>query len=520
MVHIPRSKIQSPQSPENKGFFSLRFGPFLGMERYLKTEYVERVCMTSKSKSTILVVDDEASIRTYLTAILGNEYDVLTAPNGKEALEIIHSTSVNMVLLDLLLKDGEEGLDILKKIKSLRDEVAVIIVSGVKMVSTVVEAIRLGASDYVNKPIVKDELFLAMERVQRQRSLEKNNAVLRAEVVDRSAKNQIIGKSPAINHVKTMVSRLKNQEVNVFLVGDTGTGKEVFARELHRQEENENRPFVSVNCAAIPENLLESVLFGHEKGSFTGATERKQGKFELADGGDIFLDEISSMPMSLQAKLLRVIEEQEVERVGGARPKKVHFRVIAAANEDIVKKVAAGEFRQDLYYRLNTVTIQLPKLNDRREDIVPLAEYFLNKYKRSEHPKHLSEEAKDALCVHDWRGNIRELRNTVENMIIFSRGDVIQETEVPFCGKDSVLSAQNATVSELEKPEDEKQAKVSPNFSSFLDQSYEEAQKAFDKQLIMKRLEKNRWSKTKTAKDLGISRNKLYRKLAEVGIGV
>ncbi|HLG19738.1 MAG TPA: sigma-54 dependent transcriptional regulator [Bdellovibrionota bacterium] len=474
--------------------------------------------MAIETKLSILVVDDDESTRLYLKTVLGNKYDVLLAESGVEALDILTREPTELILLDLILKDDEDGLALLRKIKKLRDDIQIIIISGVRMVSTVVKAMKEGASDYINKPFEREELFLALSRVLEKRQLQKDNILLKEQLGNLSASNDlIIGNSQTITKVKRDIERLKGHNVNVFLMGQTGTGKEMFARRLHQQEEEPQRPFVSVNCAAIPETLIESVLFGHEKGSFTGATQTRIGKFELANGGDIFLDEITCLNPDLQAKFLRVLEEKEVERIGNPAPKKINFRVISAANDDIAKKVEAGEFRTDLFYRLNTVMIQLPSLNERKDDIIPLAEYFLSKYRRTQIPKVLSEDVKTLLKEHDWRGNVRELKNTIENILIFSKGMVIQAEDVPFF-QNELSSPLNDSSRACDNETAESQPVHNSTIPDKSDAKYQELLKQYEKALIQKRLEKNRWSKTKTCKDLGITRNKLYRKMAELGI--
>jgi DNA-binding NtrC family response regulator len=462
------------------------------------------------TQTSILIVDDDESVRLYFQSVLSETFDVHLASTSKDALEFLQKQSIDIVLLDLVLEGDEDGISILKKVKEQAEDSEVVIVSGIRNVKTVVDAMKAGAIDYLNKPIEKEELFLTLQRVLSKRNLRKQNEVLKDGLDQNFARDEIVGASKEIQTVKSMISRLKEQEVNVFLVGETGTGKEVFSRLLHKQEGDPGRPFISVNCAAIPQDLLESVLFGHEKGSFTGATETRIGKFELANGGDIFLDEISSLNLDLQAKLLRVLEEKEVERVGGKSPKKVSFRVISACNEDIVKKVAQGEFRSDLFYRLNTVTIQLPSLNDRREDIIPLAEFFLRKFKRTPIPKVLSQEVKEILQEHNWRGNVRELRNTIENMLIFSQGNVLSPDDIPFM-KNAAPQVVRTTAAGPLIGRDELA-------SSKLEGNYEEVIRKVERELILKALEKNRWSKTRTCRAIGISRNKLYRKLEELGI--
>lgn len=474
------------------------------------------VSVGTESKLSLLVVDDESAVRLYLKSILEKSYDVRLASSEAEAFSQLSEQSIDVVLLDLMLGEDQNGLSLIGKIKQKSPDTDVIIISGIKMVQTVVEAMRLGAADYINKPFERDELLLVIGRVLQKRRLEQKNQFLTDQLATVEVGDPILGTSPEIQQVKDTIAKLKGQEVNVLLVGDTGTGKEMFARRLHAQEGGMDRPFVSVNCAAIPENLLESVLFGHEKGAFTGATERRIGKFELAHGGDIFLDEVNTLSLSLQAKLLRVLEEKEVERIGSSTPRKIRFRVISAANESIVRKVAGGEFRSDLFYRLNTVTIQIPTLSQRRGDIVLLAEYFLKKYRRTREPKRLSSEVKEFLENHSWRGNVRELRNTVENMIIFSKSDSIQLEDIPL-----LRNGESEVMDRRKGPRASEAISETPNLSSAptpMMGQYDDLVRVYEREILLRRLEKNRWSKTRTCEDLGITRNKLYRKMAELGI--
>lgn len=473
--------------------------------------------MANKGSLSILVVDDDESIRLYLKTLFQKNWEVFLAANEREAVNTLANHAIDIIFLDIMLDQGEDGLILLKKFRSRNEDVDVVILSGVKDVKTVVHAIKEGATDYITKPIEKTELHLTLDRVLNKRELRTRNITLKQQLTENNTNHHVIGSSPHIRETKSMISKLRGQNVNVFLVGETGTGKEVFARLLHQQEKNPDRPFISLNCAAIPENLLESTFFGHEKGAFTGATERKLGKFELANGGDLFLDEVSCLTPELQAKLLRVLEEKEVERVGGTKVKKVSFRVISASNENILKKVTEGSFRSDLFYRLNTVTIQIPSLNDRREDIVPLAEYFLEKYRRTPKPKSLSLEVKDLLINHDWRGNVRELRNTIENMVIFSKGDEIQISDTHFFQDNSTSSRgteANSSSKMISSPFNEERKELA--FSG----TYGEAIQRFERELLLSHLKKNRWSKTKTCREMGISRNKLYRKLRQLNIDI
>ncbi len=465
---------------------------------------------------SILLIDDEQTTLFYLKTLLQPHYKVHLARNRQEALALLQRHPIDMVLLDILLGSGENGLELLKELRQKQADLDVIVISGVQMVQTVVQAIQLGAADYINKPIEKETLFLALDRVIKQRHLQTSNTRLREELRQKQAADEIIGDSAAITQLKEMAAELKHQNVNVFIVGDTGTGKEKFARLIHDQENNPTRPFISINCAAIPENLLESTLFGHERGAFTGATERRLGKFELAHGGDLFLDEISCLSPELQAKLLRVLEEKEIERVGGNTTKRIDFRVISASNDNIIELVAAGRFRKDLFYRLNTVTLQLPALNERKQDIIPLVEYFLNRYRRTPEPKKLSPEVKELLIQHHWRGNVRELKNTVENMIIFAKGSTIQVGDIPFLKNGQPMATAVVEAKSPSAPGHPESVNTADRLT--LNGSYDEVMHKVEREVILRSLERNKWNKSKTCRDIGIKRNKLYRKMVELGI--
>jgi DNA-binding NtrC family response regulator len=467
----------------------------------------------------LLIIDDDRAVHLYIKSVLGKSYQISSAFNRIEAITILKQKPIDIVLLDLVLSPFEDGMELLKTFKQLNEELDVIVISNVQMVQTVVAAMQEGAIDYMVKPLEQENLLLSLNRVVKNRQLQRHNIFLKQALSDSHNDSEIIGASPAIEQVKTMVGRLKGQAVNVFIVGDTGTGKEMFARLIHQQEQDANRPFVSLNCAAIPENLLESMLFGHEKGSFTGATEKRIGKFEMANGGDIFLDEISCLSLELQAKLLRVIEEKEVERVGGSIPKKVNFRVISASNDNIIQLVASGQFRKDLFYRLNTVTLQLPTLNQRREDIIPLAESFLSRYRRTPQAKTLSAEVQELLTNHNWQGNVRELKNTIENLIIFSKDDVIQLDDIPFLVREEKFSTQLAVLNDsASKPSTSSNSAPNELQHLLMNGKYQEVIQQIEKKLITMSLQRNRWNKTRACKEIGIKRNKLYRKMVELGI--
>ena len=457
--------------------------------------------------ASVLVVEDDRIAKSYLESLLTPRYQTFVVSSSAEATNILKKNSIDVVLLDLMLADGDSGFELLKKIRSVSEDTQVIVVSGIRMTKTIVSVIHAGAVDYITKPFKNNEILLAIERVLKKLQLQKQNKQLRQQVKDSNERVEIIGKSPAIERIRQNIEQLQGQAVNVLLVGETGTGKELFAKSIHQQEGKSTRPFISLNCAAIPENLLESMLFGHEKGAFTHATERRIGKFELADGGDIFLDEISCLDLGLQAKLLRVLEEKEVERIGCAKPKPVDFRVIAASNENLFQMVEEGRFRRDLLYRLNTVTIHIPNLRSRGDDILLLANHFLSTLRRNKEVKTLSKEVQELLLKHQWRGNVRELRNTIENMIIFSKNDVIDVADLPFTPIPPETSSAGATT-------------TTPLNPIMEPANYYDVVRNVEKNLLLQSLQRNRWNKTRTCKELGLKRNKLYRKMNELGIEI
>src|SRR4030043_1342768 len=384
-------------------------------------------------KPTILVVDDELGARQSLEVILEDDYRVLSAESGREALEVLQRESIDLILLDVNMPDMD-GLEVLCKIKEQDDEMDVFMVSALNLARKAVDAIKLGAYDYITKPYEPEDILSTVHRAISKQKLNREVDFLRREVETVRGFDQIISQNKAMLKIFELVKKVGYTSTNILIIGESGTGKELIARAIHRQGSRKNGPFVAVNCAAIPPELMESELFGHEKGAFTGAHTRTIGKFEYANGGTLFLDEISTLRPDLQAKLLRVLQEREIERIGSNRPIKIDIRVIAATNTNLEDAVSKGTFRQDLYFRLNVVPISIPPLRERREDIPLLAKHFLNKFNLSFNKRipGFSDKAMDVLLRYHWPGNIRELENLIERIIVLSKGnDPIELEEIP-----------------------------------------------------------------------------------------
>ena len=405
----------------------------------------------------ILIVEDERAQREALAGYLRKAgYDVVTAATGKEAFEV--KSTPDVVLLDLRLPDME-GIDLLKKLREMNPDTEIIVITAYGTVRTAVEAMRLGAFDYLTKPVDLDELLLIIGRALEKHERDLEVSFLKEEVEKFRPQTGLIGESPAIKEVLSMIYRVAPSNATVLITGESGTGKELVARILHAASPRKDRRFVAVSCAAIPESLLESELFGYERGAFTGATKPKPGKFELAHGGTLFLDEIGDLPISLQVKLLRVLQEKEVERLGSTVPRKVDVRIIAATNQDLRKKVEGGSFREDLYYRINTINIHIPPLRERKEDILPLAEFFLRKFSREmgKDIKGFDREARKALLSYQWPGNVRELINVVERAVVLTRKNIITADLLML----EQLKSPFPTLEELEREHIKKALKIS-----------------------------------------------------------
>jgi len=445
----------------------------------------------------ILVVDDEERIRQTLNGILKDEgYEVSEAKDGVQALKQIESDPPDLVLLDIWMP-GMDGMEVLERIKGQTANLPVIMISGHANIELAVKATKLGAYDFVEKPLSLEKVLLTVNNALSFSKLEQENLALRQQI---QGKYEMVGNSPEIQHLKEQIKIVAPTNGWVLITGENGTGKELVAREIHQLSLRADKAFVEVNCAAIPEELIESELFGHEKGSFTGALSKRRGKFDLANEGTIFLDEIADMSFKTQAKILRILQEQKFERVGGAEMIFVDVRVIAATNRNLQEEMQKGRFREDLYYRLNVIPLAVPPLRERKADIPILVEHFIGEFCLENHKelKRISPEAMDLLICYLWPGNVRELKNVVERMVIMSRGGMMEAKDVP----DPVRE----------------QPKAQPEFSFLGYNLLKDARREFEKRFIMKKLEENEENISKTAEVIGIERSNLHRKIKSYGI--
>jgi two-component system response regulator PilR (NtrC family) len=389
-----------------------------------------------ETANRILIVDDELSMRELLSIMLRKEgHEVVTAENGELAIKAIQSDIFDLVITDLKMPHMD-GMTLLKAIKESSPDTIVIIITAFGTTEGAEKARSLGAYDYIGKPFNNDEIKLVIHNALEKRHLKKENILLKREIESRAGFDNFIGKSEPMQRIFSLIRQVADTKSTVLITGESGTGKELVARALHLHGSRRNRPFVTVNCGALPETLLESELFGYMKGAFTGAVTNKQGLFEAANTGTIFLDEISTMTPALQIKLLRVLQDREFKRVGGTADIKVDVRVIAASNRDMQSDVSKGLFREDLYYRLNVIPIQLPPLRDRKDDIPLLINFFLKKSSSGREPKKISPEAMNRLMNYRWPGNVRELENTIERLNILASGDTIRIEQIP----DNIIS--------------------------------------------------------------------------------
>src|SRR6266542_942288 len=444
----------------------------------------------------ILIVDDEPAIRSTLRDVLEDEgYRVSAVGNGADALRFFADELPELTFLDIWM-DRMDGLETLAEIKRARPEAVVVIISGHGTIETAVKATRLGAYDFVEKPLSLEKILMTVSRALEHARLERENAALRASLEQRT---EIIGESAGIRALCDQIATAAPTNGRVLIHGENGSGKELVARAIHINSVRRDGPFVEVNCAAIPEELIESELFGHEKGAFTGAVARRRGKFELADGGTLFLDEIGDMSLKTRAKVLRVLEEQTFERVGGKETIRVDVRVIAASNQNLQEQIAAGRFREDLFYRLSVIPIEVPPLRKRKEDIPVPVEHFIALFsaENGRRPKTISVEALAYFLAYEWPGNVRELRNMVERLVIMAPRDVIGPEDLP-----PPLRSREASAS------------ADPQ----RDRTLKEARESFERAYILGELRSYEWNMTRTAEKLGIERSHLYRKLKAYGI--
>jgi two-component system nitrogen regulation response regulator NtrX len=453
------------------------------------------------TRESILVVDDEAGVRASLTGILADEsYEVEAVGSGEQCLAAVGARRFDLVLLDVWLP-GADGLETLARLRESDPELPVVMISGHGTIETAVRAVRLGARDFVEKPLSLDKTLLAVRNALQQRRLEAEVRTLRRQLDQRYV---MVGESPALQALRAEIARAAPSNGRALIFGENGTGKELVARSIHAQSRRARGPFVEVNCAAIPDELIESELFGHTRGAFTGALATRKGKFELADGGTLFLDEIGDMSLKTQAKVLRALQEQRIEPVGGAGSVAVDVRVIAATNKDLEEEIRRGTFRDDLYFRLNVIPFDVPPLRERREDIPVLARHFVEALS-AEHgrrPKTLTPEALDVLSRLPWPGNVRELRNTIERLVIMTPGDAIEPRHLP----SSLLEALPA------------EASPAAAASSLESSSLAAAREEFERQFILRRYRQCGGNMSRTAEALGVERSNLYRKMKAYGL--
>jgi len=442
---------------------------------------------------SILVVEDEEAQRSLLEGLLTKEgYIARTAGDGKAALDAFRNDTFEIVLLDYKLPDTD-GLTLLKAFKEMNPEVEVIMITAFGSIENAVTALKAGAFEYLTKPIDLDDLLFKIKKVEEKRHLMHENMILKEVLKDRLKSEDVIYASEKMHQVMSLVVRVARTDSTCLIQGESGTGKEIIANLIHELSERKDNPHVKVNCSAIPETLLESELFGHERGSFTGAYQRKLGKFELAHKGTIFLDEIGDIPLVLQPKLLRVLQEREIERIGGLRPVKVDVRIISATNKNLDEEVKTGRFREDLFYRLNVVTVTIPPLRERKDDIPLLLDFFLKRYaqKHKKPVNGFTREARDLLIKYDYAGNVRELENMVERAVVLTRGEYLSREDFPMFATGEKLVA---------------------------DVGMRQIVETTEKKMITEALVGANWVQTRAASALGISERMLRYKMKKLGI--
>lgn len=461
------------------------------------------------NKDQILIVDDEQGIRSSLSGILSDEgYLVQSAESGEEAISKIRIDKPDLVILDIWLP-GMDGLETLERLKEIDPDLGVIMISGHGTIETAVKATKLGAYDFIEKPLSLEKTLLVVRNALDHTRLSQENVALKRSLEQHY---QMVGNSTALAALREQIAVAAPTNGRVLICGESGTGKELIARAIHNQSLRRDKPFVEVNCAAIPEDLIESELFGHERGAFTGATTRRRGKFELADGGTIFLDEIGDMTLKTQAKVLRVLEEQRFERVGGQESIMVDVRVLAASNKDLKREIQEGRFREDLYYRLNVIPFEVPPLRERHTDIPPLVKHFLtlfsHEYGRKE--KKIFPEALELLLNYSWPGNVRELKNIIERLVIMVPHQEIKAADIPPpISTEQPVGAPVVSYEEIRAAEEKEETVAS------LPASLREAREHFEREFIVRCLREHNFNVTKTAQALGIERSNLHRKLKQ-----
>ncbi|MBW1776580.1 MAG: sigma-54-dependent Fis family transcriptional regulator [Deltaproteobacteria bacterium] len=449
---------------------------------------------------SILIVDDEPSILQSLGGLLEDEgFEVLTATNGYEALKIIDAQFPDLVLLDIWMP-GMDGIETLREIKKDNPGIQVIIITGHGTIETAVKATKLGAFDFIEKPLSIDKIIVAINNALNFQRLEEENKYLRKKTIE---KHSFHGNSPAVTHLRKQIAAAGPTDKWVLIAGENGTGKELVARSIHHLSPRSDQPLIDINCAAIPDPLIDSELFGHEKGAFDGAAAKKIGKLELATNGTLFLDEIGDMPLKTQAKMLRVLQERQFQRIGGMRVLHLNVRVIAASNKDLRQEIAKGTFREELYYRINVVPIEVPPLRDRREDIPLLIDIFLEEFSReSRKPrKQIQEDARDLLLAYPWPGNVRELKNLMERLSIMVEKEVIEVSDIPRPYNPGPTTGQEAASIDL-----------------FSIDGMEKAARAFETEYIRHKFLQNARDVSKTARQIGLDSRRLERTLKNMGL--
>ncbi|MBT5829952.1 MAG: sigma-54-dependent Fis family transcriptional regulator [Candidatus Latescibacteria bacterium] len=445
----------------------------------------------------ILIVDDERNIRRTLDMILtGEGYEVFAFESGQDGLDILQKEPIEVALLDIVMPDIN-GLELLPKLLKVKPDLAVIMISGHSTVQDAVTATKLGAYDFLEKPLSREKVLLAVEHAHQTKELAAENQTLKQQIETR---HEMVGESVAIQSIRDQISKVAPSNGRVLILGDSGTGKELIARAVHKNSRRAKNPFIKVNCAAIPEELIESELFGSDRGAFTGAVQTRDGKFLQADGGTLFLDEIGDMSLNVQAKVLRALEQGEFERVGGNETFRVDVRVIAATNKDLAAEVEQGKFREDLYFRLNVVPLVAPGLRERRDDVPLLANHFLTIYAEENgfRPKELSPEAQDMLVQYDWPGNIRELKNLVERLSIMVSDDTITPADLP-------------ALEGLHVPNQSHSGTNIPGLTP--GKTLREVREAVEKHYIGEALGRHKGNVTQASKSLGIERTNLHKKI-------
>lgn len=448
---------------------------------------------------SILIIDDEETQRSILKGYLEKKgYKIYSASSGTEGIDLIRRNMIDIVLSDYKMPD-KTGLEVLETVKEINPEISFVILTAYGTIENAVKAMRLGAFDYISKPVDLDELDLLLERIIENKNLKSEILLLKNQLKEKFKIDSFISQSPKMEEVLSIAARSAGSKATVLITGESGTGKEVLAKAIHYASSRKDKPFVAVNIPALPETLLESELFGHEKGAFTGADKAKKGRFELADGGTIFLDEIGDIPLNLQVKLLRVLQEHQIERVGSVENINIDVRIIAATHQNLEQKIKDGSFREDLYYRLNIVSLYLPPLRERKEDILPLIDHFVEKYSKENNKKKLSlsKEAVDLLIKYNFPGNVRELENAIERAVVLCRSDVITVNDLP-----NVIKGFKA----------EKEIVTNENTSLI------EQVEALEKKLIFDALSKTNGNQSQAGRMLGLTERNLRYKMQKYEI--